>query len=149
MKIGIPLEVWRFMRCTATLMALVLMASPIETATAAQRKDSSKETQDNTEKTEQKKTSLRIAVLVVDPEKIQSPQRVKNATVKIQGEEESYAIGKDGKTQSFAVLPGAKTLVIHVSGVKPCSVDLVVKEGHQDVTVLVEMSPKVKCTLQP
>ncbi len=148
MQIGVLLEVWWFMRCAATLMVLLLMASPIETATGAQRKDSSKETQENTQETEPKKASLRIEVLVVDPEK-KSSQRVEDATVKIQGEEESYATGKDGKTRSFTVLPGARTVVIHVSSVKPCSVDLLVKEGHQDVTVLVEMLPKVKCTLQP
>ena len=132
MKIGVLLEVWRFMRCTAALMALALMAPSIETAIAA----------------EPKKASLRIEVLVVDPEKKSSPQDVENATVKIQGEEESYATGKDGKTQSFTVLPGAKTVVIHVSSVT-CNVDVPVKEGHQDVKVLVEKLPQVKCTLQP
>ena len=141
------------MRCTAILMALVLMASPIETTTAAQRKDSIKKTQENAEETEPKKpepkrTSLRIEVLVVD-EKVESPRRVENATVKVQGEEESYETGRDGKTQNFTVSPGAKTVIIHVSGAKPCSVNLSVKEGHQDVTVLVEMLPKLKCTLQP
>lgn len=148
MKIGVLLEIWRFMRCTAALVALVLMAAPVETATAAQRKDSNKETQDDTEKTVPKRVSLRIEVLVVDPEKKESPQRVENATVKIQGEEESYTTGKDGKTQSFTVLPGTKTAVIHVSGAT-CSVDIPVKEGRQDVKVLIEKLPEVKCTLQP
>jgi len=130
-------------------MSLVLIAPPIETATAAQQKNPSKETQDNTEKAEPKKTSLRITVFMADPKEKQAPQRVENAMVKMQGEEESYLTGKDGKTQSFGVFPGAKTVVIQVSSVKPCSVSFPVKEGHQDVTVLVEVLPKLKCTLQP
>jgi hypothetical protein len=135
-------------RCAAALAALVMVAPLTATATAAQRKDSSKEPQDETEKTEPKKASLRIEVLVVDPEKKELPQRVENATVKIQGEEESYTTGKDGRTQSFTVLPGTKTAVIHASSAT-CSVEIPVKEGRQDVKVLVEKLPEVKCTLQP
>jgi len=148
MKIGVLLEVWRFMRCTAALMALALMAPSIETAIAAQQKNSSKETEDKTEKTEPKKATLRIQVLVVDPEKKQSP--VENATVKIQGEDPFYVTDNDGKTETITVLPGAKTVIIQVSSVS-CSVDVPVKGGNQDVKVLVEKLPEVTkpCRLQP
>jgi hypothetical protein len=148
MKIEVLLEAWQSMRCAATLMVLVLMAPLVEVANAAQQNNSSKETQDKTEKTEPKKATLRIEVLVMDPESKQSPQHVEDATVKIAGEEESYATGQDGKTQSFTVLPGVKTAVIHASGAT-CSVDITVKEGRQDMKVLVEKLPQAKCTLQP
>ena len=146
------LERWRFIRCTAALIALVLIALPMEAAIVAQGKDASKETQKDTQKdtgkSGSKKASLRIEVLVADPAKKDAPQGVENATVKIQGEEEPHTTGKDGKTESFTVPPGTKTVVIHASSVT-CSVDISVKEGRQDVKVLVEKQPQLKCTLQP
>ena len=148
MNSGGCLELWRFLRGMAALMALVLIAAPMEAAIAAQGKDASKENQTDTGKSESKKASLRIEVLVADPEKKESPQRVENATVKLQGEEEPHTTGRDGKTESFTVLPGKRTVVIHASSVT-CSVDISVKEGRQDVKVLVEKQPQLKCTVQP
>jgi hypothetical protein len=148
MNVGGFLEQRRFIRCMAALMALVLIAPPMEAAIAAQDKDASKETQKSTGKSESPKASLRIEVLVADPDKKDSPQRVENATVKIHGEEESHTTGRDGRTESFTVPPGTKTVVIHASSVT-CSVDISVKEGRHDVKVLVEKQPQLKCTLQP
>ena len=149
MKIGALLKLRRAMWRTATVMALFSMVSLTAPATAAQQEKSREEAQKKTESTESKKASVSITVLLVDLKKKQSPQPLANATVKIKGEEHSYETDKDGKTPTFVILPGAKTIVIRPSGADPCNdVDVSVKEGNQVITVLVEM-PSVKCSLQP
>jgi len=139
--------------CAATLMALVSMASLAELAAAAQPEDARKEAQGKTKNTEPKKetyATVTIHVRLVDPETRQLREGAQNATVKIQGEEDSYPTDKDGKTSRLVVLPGAKVIVIQLSGgAKPCSVNVPVKEGNAIVTVLVEKLPSVKCSLQP
>jgi hypothetical protein len=143
---GLRKAIW----CTVILIVLVSMASLTESATVvAQGEESTKETQKQRENTEPQKAGLRIRVLLVDPTKKQSPQPLANAMVKIKGEEDSYETGEDGKTPTLIILPGEIPVVIKPIGADPCIVNISVKEGTRIVTVLVEILPKVKCTLQP
>lgn len=146
---GLGRTIW----CAATLLALGPMASLAEPAAAARPEDSKGEAQGKTKTPETKKekyATLTVHVRLVDPETKQLREGAQSATVKVQGEEESYPTDKDGKTGSIVVLPGAKVIVIQLSGgAKPCSITVPVKGGSEVVTVLVEKVPSVKCSLQP
>lgn len=138
--------------CAGTMMLIVPMVSLTELAAAAQREDSRKEAPENIKNSELKKpmsTTLTIEVLLVDPEKKQLRHPAQAATVKIQGDEESYPTDEDGKTRRLSISTGAKAIIIQPTGAKPCSVDVSVKEGNHTVTVLVENLTSVKCSLQP
>jgi len=129
----------RATRRTAAVMAVGLSASlAAPVVSKAFQKDA-----------EPQKASVRVSVVGVDPSRQPPTYPVESATVKIKGEEDSYETDMDGRTRTVVILPGQKAIIVRPSGADPCNVDVVSKEGSQTVTVLVEMSPKIKCTLQP
>jgi hypothetical protein len=149
MKTGGLLKLQRVIWCTATIIALLSMASLAAPATAAQE-EPKKDNQKNKETGESKKTTVRIIVLTSDPSSGQPDRPLANATVKIQGEEDSYETDENGKTRTLIISFGTIAVVIKPTGSAPCRVDASITESSQLITVIVDrLGEKAACSIAP
>ena len=148
MNSAVLLVARRLMCCAAIIVPVVPLTTSITGAMAAQGEKSNRESKVKSDSGKSKKASLQIEVRAADSGSKQPPQPSKEAMVKIIGEEDSYTTDEKGKTQRFATMAGAKKLIVQPFGAKPCTLDVLINEGRQDLTVLVETSPKVTCTLE-
>jgi hypothetical protein len=138
---------WRVIRLL--LVALLSTAPCSAPATAAQAETSAEEIQKQTGQKEPRKARVRVRVLLLDPKSKQPPRPLPKAMVKIVGEEGAPPdTDEEGMTPSLIISPRTITLVVQPSGAEPCPLELTVKQGPQTVTVLVELSPDLKCTLR-
>jgi hypothetical protein len=147
MKTGGLLNLHRVMWCTATIIALLSMGSLTARATTAQE-EPKKDNQGNKEPRESKKTTVRIIVLLSDPNGERSGRPLANATVKIQGEEDSYETDENGKTRTVIISLGTIVVVIKPTGSAPCRVDASITESSQLITVIVDkLGEEVACSI--
>jgi hypothetical protein len=102
-----------------------------------------------TKKTKDGAASLRIELLATKAGEEQPSSPIKNAMVKIAGEDVWYRTDGSGKTQRFTGGVGARELLVRPPGSNPCSVAISLKKGDQDLTILVQTAPEFRCILQP
>lgn len=94
-----------------------------------------------------KRGSLIVEVLLVDPESKQ--QQAAKALVRIEGAEDSQETNEQGRVKLGGIATGTVTLQIMPAGLNICRLaDVPVTGPDQLVSVLVEKSPKGKCTRQ-
>lgn len=136
---------WR----TAALAAAFAAAALTGGAAAAQRDVPAEETKKETKQPDSEKerrATLTIEVLVVDPETKKERQPAEDATVSIVGIEDRYRTNDKGRTMRLEIATGKIALNIKVIGADLCKLqDVSVAGGDQVVRVLVEKSEKGKC----
>ena len=92
-----------------------------------------------------KRGTLTVEVLLVDPDSKQ--QHAAKALVRIEGAEDSQETNEKGRVKLSGISTGTVTLQIMPAGLNICRVlDVPVIGPDQVVSVLVEKSPKGKCT---
>lgn len=102
-----------------------------------------------TKKTEDGAASVRIELVATTAGEEQPAGPVKNAMVKIAGDDVWYRTDGSGKTQRFTGGIGARELLVRPPGSNPCSVAISLKKGDQDLTILVQTAPELRCILKP
>jgi hypothetical protein len=93
-----------------------------------------------------KRGSLTVEVLLVEPDSKQ--QHAAKALVRIEGTEDSQETNEQGRVKLSEISTGTVTLQIMPVGLNICRLDVPVAGPDQVVSVLVEKSPKGKCTRQ-
>ena len=94
-----------------------------------------------------KRGTLTVEVLLVDPDGKQ--QHAAKALVRIEGAEDSQETNEKGRVKLSGISTGTVTLLIMAAGLNICRLlDVPVASPDQVVSVLVEKSPKGKCTRQ-
>jgi hypothetical protein len=92
---------------------------------------------------------LKIEVVAKTPGKEPSTEPLKNAMVKVVGEDNWYKTDNTGKTKRFASVAGAQELLVRPPGTTGCTLKVLLKKGSQDLTVLVQTGPELTCSLKP